>query len=72
MSLHHPPLHPDEREPIALNPLLRGVDLAIDRLIRRDCFTGRTLDILDELREELAKEPHPLPDREQIASWRSR
>lgn len=50
-----PPLHPDEREPIAKNPLLRGVDLALDRLIRRDCFTDRTLRVIDELREELAR-----------------
>ena len=49
-----PPLHPDEREPIAVNPVLRGVDLALDRLIRRDCFTERTLRVIDELREELA------------------
>lgn len=48
-----PELHPDEREPIARNPLLRGVDLALDRLIRRDCFTERTLRVLDELRAEL-------------------
>lgn len=42
-----------EREPIAKNPILRGVDLAIDRLVRQDCFTDRTLRILDELRAEV-------------------
>lgn len=42
-----------EREPIARNPVLRGVDLAIDRLVRQDCFTQRTLDILDALRAEV-------------------
>ena len=54
-----PPLHPDEREPIALNPLLRGVDLALDRLIRRDCFSERTLRVIDELRDELTHQPLP-------------
>jgi len=49
-----PPLHPDEFEPVATNPLLRGVDLALERLIRRDCFTERTLRVIDELREEIA------------------
>jgi hypothetical protein len=43
-----------ESDPIATNPILRGVDLAIDRLVRHDCFTERTLSILDELRAEVA------------------
>ena len=42
-----------ESEPIATDPILRGVDLALDRLVRRDCFTDRTLWILDELRAEV-------------------
>lgn len=54
-----PPLHPDEREPIALNPLLRGVDLALDRLIRRDCFSERTLRVIDELRDEITHQVLP-------------
>ncbi|MGK9222266.1 MULTISPECIES: hypothetical protein [unclassified Microbacterium] len=42
-----------ESEPIATNPILRGVDLAVDRLVRSDCFTERTLKILDDLRAEV-------------------
>lgn len=42
-----------ESDPIATNPILRGVDLALERLVRRDCFTERTLRILDELRAEV-------------------
>ena len=42
-----------ESEPVATNPILRGVDLAMDRLVRRDCFTTRTMEILDELRAEV-------------------
>lgn len=36
-------LYPGESEPIALDPVLRGVDLALERLVRADCFTERTL-----------------------------
>ncbi|OJU39700.1 MAG: hypothetical protein BGN97_00325 [Microbacterium sp. 69-10] len=46
-------LYPGESEPIALDPVLRGVDLAMERLVRADCFTERTLTILDELRREV-------------------
>jgi hypothetical protein len=49
-----PDLYPGESEPVHSNPILRGVDLAVDRLVRRDCFTGMTLRILDELRAEIA------------------
>lgn len=42
-----------EAEPIATDPILRGVDLAMDRLVRQDCFTERTIRILDELRAEV-------------------
>lgn len=42
-----------ESEPVATNPVLRGVDLAMDRLVREDCFTERTLRVLDELRAEV-------------------
>lgn len=42
-----------ESEPIARNPVLRGVDLAMDRLVRSDCFTEQTLRILDALRAEV-------------------
>lgn len=42
-----------ESEPIATDPILRGVDLAMDRLVRQDCFTERTLRILDDLRAEV-------------------
>ncbi|MFB7843617.1 hypothetical protein [Microbacterium sp. NPDC056052] len=46
-------LFPGESEPIATNPILRGVDIAIGRLVQRDCFTTRTLEILDDLRAEV-------------------
>ena len=46
-------LFPGESEPIADDPILRGVDLAMSRLIQRDCFTDRTLRVLDELRAEV-------------------
>ena len=46
-------LYPGESEPVATNPVLRGVDLAVERLVRADCFTGRTLSVLDELRAEI-------------------
>lgn len=42
-----------EEGPIATNPILRGVDLAMDRLVRQDCFTERTIRVLDELRAEV-------------------
>ncbi|MGP6171966.1 hypothetical protein ACTU6V_12260 [Microbacterium sp. A204] len=42
-----------ESDPIALDPVLRGVDLAMDRLVRSDCFTVRTLQVLDLLRAEV-------------------
>lgn len=42
-----------ESDPIATNPILRGVDLAMERLVRRDCFTESTLTVLDELRAEV-------------------
>lgn len=48
-----PTLFPGEEPPIAKNPILRGVDLALDRLVRADCFTDRTLTILDLLRAEV-------------------
>ena len=44
---------PGESDPIALDPVLRGVDLAVDRLVREGCFTERTLRILDDLRAEV-------------------
>lgn len=47
------PRYPGETEPIAKDPVLRGVDLAMDWLVRQDCFTERTLRILDELRAEV-------------------
>lgn len=50
-----------EHEPIARNPILRGVDLAMDRLVRRDCFTERTIRIIDELRAEVAGVELPVP-----------
>lgn len=46
-------LYRGESEPVATNPVLRGVDLAMDRLVREDCFTERTLRVLDELRAEV-------------------
>lgn len=46
-------LYAGESEPIADNPILRGVDLALERLVKRDCFTERTLAVLDELRAEV-------------------
>lgn len=42
-----------ESAPIAHDPILRGVDLAMDRLVREDCFTDRMLRVLDELRAEV-------------------
>lgn len=42
-----------ESDPIATDPILRGVDLAMDRLVRQDCFTERTMRILDDLRAEV-------------------
>jgi len=48
-----PERYAGESEPIARNPVLRGVDLAMDRLVRSDCFTERTLRILDSLRAEV-------------------
>jgi len=39
--------------PISTNPILRGVDLAVDRLVRTDTFTDRTLRVLDALRAEV-------------------
>jgi len=54
-----------ESDPIATNPILRGVDLAMDRLVRADCFTERTLRVLDELRAEVlaAEQAHTPTDR---------
>jgi hypothetical protein len=46
-------LYRGESEPVATNPVLRGVDLAMDRLVREDCFTERTLRVIDELRAEV-------------------
>ena len=43
----------DEAGPIATNPILRGVDLAMDRLVRTDTFTERTIRVLDALRAEV-------------------
>ena len=43
----------DEDGPIATNPILRGVDLAMDRLVRTDTFTERTIRVLDELRAQV-------------------
>lgn len=48
-----PELFTGESEPVATNPILRGVDLALERLVRHGCFTDRTLSILDELRAEV-------------------
>jgi hypothetical protein len=55
-----------ESDPIATNPILRGVDLAVDRLVRADCFTDRTLRVLDELRAEVlaAEQAHTPTDDE--------
>nr|WP_274637084.1 hypothetical protein [Microbacterium bovistercoris] len=54
-----PDLFRGEHPPIAKDPILRGVDLAVDRLVREDCFTERTLRILDELRAEVLGVPTP-------------
>ncbi len=45
--------YPGESDPIAVDPVLRGVDLAMDRLVRADCFTPRTLQVLNLLRAEV-------------------
>jgi hypothetical protein len=52
---HTPNVHrfEGESEPVASNPVLRGVDLALERLVRRDCFTERTMRVIDELRAEV-------------------
>ncbi|WP_067198893.1 hypothetical protein [Microbacterium sp. XT11] len=58
-----------ESDPIATNPILRGVDLAVDRLVRADCFTERTLRVLDELRAEVlaAEQAHTQTDDERVS-----
>ncbi len=61
-------LYNGETNPVALNPVLRGVDLALDRLVRRDCFSDRTLRILDELRAEIVGATTPNQMREHYAS----
>lgn len=43
-----------ESSPIATNPILRGVDLAIDRLVAGGVFQGDAVRILDDLRSEIA------------------
>lgn len=43
----------EEAGPIATNPILRGVDLAMDRLVRTNTFTERTIRVLDALRAEV-------------------
>jgi len=37
----------------SLNAVLLGVEHAEDFLVRNDCFSERTLNLLDELRDEL-------------------
>lgn len=61
-------LYSGETSPVALNPVLRGVDLALDRLVRSDCFSDRTLRILDELRAEIVGATTPDQMRKHYAS----
>lgn len=66
-----PRLFEGESEPVAIDPILRGVDLALERLVKRDCYSERTLDVIDELRAEVMARSDTLHDPYPVLENRS-